>query len=278
MSKIYSDNFGEHELNKLHRVQIEILDEISRICEANKITYYLVGGTLLGAVRHEGFIPWDDDLDIAMPRKDYEKFCSCCLSGELDRKYFLHNELTDDKYWLIFGKVRKNGTEINEKTNEKLETNKGIYVDIFPFDEVKKKASSFGKARTAIIKAISASICWKRGLRPPLTRRLKTILLITKPFSISVLSAIQKRLMIMGNDKGSPFYINYGSNYDTVKQTIPKDKYEPYCLLNFEGKKYRAPKDYDYVLRQIYDDYMTLPPVEDRVLRHKPVYIDFGES
>lgn len=273
MAVIYKENIDSEVLRRLQLTLVEILDEIVRICESNNLRYYLVGGTLLGAIRHKGFIPWDDDLDIAMPRQDYERFCELCKT-QLDSKYFLHNAQTDDKYWLIFGKIRKKGTEINEKSIKNIDTEKGIYVDIFPLDNAPVERK---RTRTKIIKIISNVIYFKSGIELNYSRKQKLIAHMLAPLSIKFLNRIQLKLMTLDENKNYPYYINYGSNYDTLKQTIPKDKYEPYKLAEFENKQYRVPNDTDYVLRRIYNDYMELPPVEKRVFRHKPEYIDFGE-
>lgn len=273
MAVIYKEDIDNEVLRRLQLTQLEILDEIVRICENNDIHYYLVGGTLLGAIRHKGFIPWDDDLDIAMPRKDYVKFCNLCKT-QLSSKYMLHSAETDDDYWLIFAKVRKKGTVINEGNIKHLDVEKGIYVDIFPFDDAPKEKKSI---RTKIIKTLSNTICFKKGVILPYTKKQKMLGFIFKPFSIKTLTKLQLKLMTHNANKNYPYYINYGSGYDAVKQTIPKDKYEPYKLAEFENKNYRIPSDADYVLRRIYNDYMELPPPEKRVLRHKPEYIDFGE-
>lgn len=121
-------------LQDLHKVEIEILDEIDRICRKNNINYCLVGGTLLGAVRHGGFIPWDDDLDVAMPRNDYEKFIDVC-KNELSDDFYLHSIETDKTYWLPFIKIRKKYTIFEEKNIAGLGCKTGIYVDIFPLDD-----------------------------------------------------------------------------------------------------------------------------------------------
>ncbi|MBQ3134212.1 MAG: LicD family protein [Oscillospiraceae bacterium] len=273
MAVIYREHIDDAVLRRLQLTQQEILDEIVRICESNDIHYYLVGGTLLGAVRHKGFIPWDDDLDIAMPRQDYVKFCDLCRT-QLDPGYFLHNIETDDNYWLIFAKVRKKGTAIAEEGLKHLDTEKGIYVDIFPFDDAPEEKKC---TRTKVIKTLANAICFKRGVILPYTKKQKMVGTLLRPFSIKFLTRVQMKLMLHHANRNCPYYINYGSGYDPVKQTIPKDKYEPCKLAEFEGKMYRVPNDADYVLRRIYNDYMQLPPVEKRVLRHKPDYIDFGE-
>lgn len=263
-------------LRKLQLVQQEILDEIVKICDKNDLKYYLVGGTLLGAVRHKGFIPWDDDLDIAMPREDYDKFIKISKT-EMDRKYYLHSVETDDKYWLIFAKVRKNNTILNEHNIAHLDVKKGIYVDIFPFDNATNPNSFFQKFKTKLIKNIYKIIICKVGVLVKKASISKLIAVLFKFVSIKRLSVLANKLMRNQNKKETNFYINYGSNYNTVKQTIPKEKYEPAVRLEFEGKYYRAPRDYDYVLRQIYNDYMILPPIEKQTFRHKPDFIDFGD-
>lgn len=274
MAIVYKDRIDDAVLRRLQLTQLDILDEIVRICERHDIRYYLVGGTLLGAVRHKGFIPWDDDLDIAMPREDYIKFCELCKT-ELDSGYFLHNIDSDEQYWLIFGKIRKKGTKIGEEGLKQLNTHKGIYVDIFPFDDAPEEKRYI---RTMIIKTLTNAICFQRGVVMPYTKKQRFIGAVLRVFSVRFLTKVQMKLMQHNANKGYSYYINYGSGYDPVKQTIPKDKYEPYKLAEFEGKQYRIPNDADYVLKRIYNDYMQLPPVEKRVLRHKPDYIDFGEG
>ena len=261
-------------LKELQKTEVEILDEIVRICEKHSLKYYLIGGTLLGAIRHKGFIPWDDDLDIVMPREDYNKFCEIC-KGELDPKYYLHNIESDNKYWLIHSKVRKNNTIFDEEIISGINCHKGIFVDIFPLDNASCVDSREQLKRTRKIKAISALIFKKRRLNTKYSLKLKIFAFLTLPISIKALTRWQLKLMTKENDKDCDYYINYGSNYSTVKQTIHKGKYEPSCEVEFEGKKYKALGEYEYFLNRIYgSDYMELPPVEKRVT-HKPVKISF---
>lgn len=123
---------------ELRKVEVEILKEIHKICTENDLQYYLCGGTLLGAVRHKGFIPWDDDIDIVMPRDDYNKFITLCLNGKLDKQYILQNTDTEPEYHLPFTKIRKKHTFFDEEGVRKLKIHKGIFVDIFPLDYSKK--------------------------------------------------------------------------------------------------------------------------------------------
>ena len=110
--------------------QLKVLSVIDEICKKHNITYFADWGTLLATVRHGGYVPWDDDLDFFMPRKDYEKFSKLC-SSQLDEKYYLHNIETDNKYWLPFAKIRKKNTVFDEKCISHLNVKKGIFVDIW---------------------------------------------------------------------------------------------------------------------------------------------------
>ena len=123
-------------LSELHKVETEILEVVDSICKENGITYYFTGGTLLGAVRHKGFIPWDDDIDIVMPRADFQKFIEICNQGALGDNYFLHHISTDDNFYLIYAKIKKNNTFFDEEIVKSVDCHKGIFIDIFPLDYI----------------------------------------------------------------------------------------------------------------------------------------------
>lgn len=123
----------DSKLRQLQLCELEILDEFVRICEKHGLQYYLVGGTLLGAVRHQGFIPWDDDIDMAMPREDYDKF-AVIAHEDLAPQYFYQCPETDPYYFLTYAKIRKNGTEVYEERFKDAKFHKGVFIDIFPLD------------------------------------------------------------------------------------------------------------------------------------------------
>ena len=131
-------------LDALHKIQIEILDEIVKICDKHDITYFLCTGTLLGAIRHKGFVPWDDDIDICMPRKEYTKFAEICKE-ELQDGFLLQDWHTEPLHYLTFAKVKKIDTIYKEKSTMNLPINKGVFVDIFILDNVEKKNSAIYK-------------------------------------------------------------------------------------------------------------------------------------
>lgn len=261
-------------LHKVQAVEVDILDEIKRVCSEHNLDYFLIGGTLLGAVRHQGFIPWDDDLDVAMPRKSFERFIELCQKGCLRKEYYLHSKETDPEYWLIFPKIRKTHTIFDEQNIAHLDVPKGIYVDIFPLDDATFENNLEKQVRTQIIKHISALIYFKKGI-PVVSNKAKLLYLFFKWMPTIWLSKFQSKLMQKENGKGGKFFVNYGSNYSAVKQTMPKTVYFPPCKLEFEGKLYDCPNDWNYVLTRIYgSNYMQLPPPEKR-RTHRPVRICF---
>lgn len=264
-------------LEELQQTQLEILLHVKEICEKHNLTYFLIGGTLLGAIRHKGFIPWDDDLDIAMPRRDYEHFLALC-KDDLASDYYLHCNKTDPDYWLPFTKIRKNGTVFEENSIKTIHTHKGIFIDVFPLDNANAKFSLIQSVQARLAKGISSVVIHKRGLNVTKVGGLKRILLtLLRPTRIDFLTRLQTKVMIYNRNNEAPYFVNLGSNYNYKKQTINKDKYYPPVKVQFEGHFFDAPSDWDYILKRIYGDYMQLPPPEKRIT-HNPVRIDFGDD
>lgn len=265
-------------LRKIQLAEIEILDEIVRLCNKHNIQYYLIGGSLLGSIRHNGFIPWDDDLDVAMPRVDFYKFKEVC-EEELDSRYFLQDQETENEYFLPFAKVRKNNTIFLESYMSNINIHKGFYVDIFLLDNAKKQKGFWQMLQYKLFTIIKILIWFKivTNSNDNKTLKQKIILAFVKPMNLSKLKHIQKKVMSLNKNDDSSFFINMGSRYGIKKQTIPKDKYFPPVKVEFEGKLYNAPNDWDYILTRIYGDYMKLPPIEKRIT-HNPVRVDFGDG
>ena len=126
----------DSDLEKLHSLELDIAVTVKEICERHHIRYFLLAGSVLGAIRHKGFIPWDEDMDIGMLRDDYEQFLTACRDELDDNKYFLQTEDTDAAYALPFAKIRLNNTRIIEGFSKGVPCHQGIFVDIFPFDSV----------------------------------------------------------------------------------------------------------------------------------------------
>lgn len=263
--------FDSKILRDLQLTEVEMLDEIVRICKKYDLQYFLIGGTLLGAVRHKGFIPWDDDLDIAMPRNDYEKFQKVCVE-ELTEKYYLHSIDTDPEYWVSFIKVRKKNTIFEPVQDSTIDTKyKGVYIDIFPLDNARRENSIMQDIQAYMCKGLTSFQYRRRGAtmitKTPIGIKLLSPLL--GMFSIKTISNWISTIMQWNKDDNAEYFVNIGSFIDFHKQTMPKEAFLPATSVEFEGKLYDAPKDFDYVLHRLYGDYMKLPPVEKR-RTHRP--------
>ena len=263
------------EIKEIQKVELEILVEVDRICKKHNIAYQLYAGSLIGAIRHKGFIPWDDDLDICMLREDYERFLDLA-SNELNNLYFLQTYKTDRNYFNQFAKVRKNNTLFVQDVLSEVEMHHGIYIDVFPLDnvkpntflgEVQRKSLNFSRnLATARIRKMNAITRNKinKSFRSILFYALK--LVPQRPFNNMV-----NRIACIFNKQETEFVaeLSLSTRKDTYKQFM----LERDILLNsieweFEGYRFPVPKEYDYVLRRNYGDYMTPPPLEEQIPKH----------
>ncbi len=266
------------QLEKVHEVEIEILDKIKEICEKNNIKYFLDFGSLLGAVRHKGFIPWDDDIDIGMLRDDYEKFIDLCINKKaLGDKYFLHCSKSDKNYFIPFIKVKKNNTTFAEKTIENINTHKGIFIDIFPYDNVPKQSSKLQKIQAILVKSMHDASYVKSKIYKLSSVRRKIFVIIFLPYSFRTLNKMYTKVSKWFNKKQTEYITNFLGEHSIEEDTFLKSKIFPLEKIKFEGKQYYSVKDKDYYLSKLYGDYMTLPKKKDRKC-HMPTYISFTEG
>ena len=244
----------------------DILKKVILICKENNLKYVLVGGTLLGAVRHNGFIPWDDDLDIAMPREDYEKFIKIA-NRELPSTLYLRCFETDETYYFPYGKVCKKGTAFATDIDQNCKKECEVFIDVFPLDNAYKEKSFFQTLQACGAKGLRAVITRKSGFNIKKTSLPVLFLcLILKPFSTSTLMRLQRTIMKKNRDTKSAYYVNIGSNYSYKKQTMLKSVYFPAITTTFEGEEYMIPRETNYWLERIYGkDYMELPPENKRI-------------
>lgn len=264
-------------LKELHKVEVEILDEFVRVCNKHNLRYWLVGGTLLGAIRHKGFIPWDDDIDIGMPREDYNKFISLA-EKELKNKYFIHYIGNDKNFYLNFLKIKKKNTLFDEKLIEKIDTKKNIFIDIFPYDEVENPHAKSFIIKNYIYKNLTPLALYKTKILEKNKLRRPWLRFLVLPFTYQSILKFQRKIEISENKKENcQFVTSYTGSYNFQKETLPKEKIYPLKEAEFEGKKYYIPNDYDYYLTNIYGDYMKLPPKEKRIA-HLPNKIIFDTT
>lgn len=270
---------SNNDLRKAQLLMLKILKEVHKICEENNIKYFLSDGTLIGAIRHQGFIPWDDDLDIGMLREDYEKFCKIAPQI-LSENFILQNFQTDKGYGLQFGKVILKNTVWIEKVAKN--TNRqwsGIYIDIFPYDNItenKKMQKLINRLYIFIqglilIKFKYINISNYESMAKKLKYVLKKIYLctISKKLLIYIRDSICKRYL----NKSKTLVTKYGGNF--YKNQNPYNFYKDLTLQNFEDTSFYIPKNYDKILKNLYGNYMEIPPIEKQ-RQHGIEYFDFG--
>lgn len=276
-----ADKISEETLQKLKDTLLEIMTDFDSFCKEHQLNYYLIGGTLLGAVRHKGFIPWDDDLDVVMPREDYERFISL-FSKASQSKYVIQSIETDENYWLPFAKLRKNNTLYDDLPTRYVKSHRGIFIDIFPLDHAKEPDDTVQGIKVRMAKLLRKIADFKTtalfskdtGSKGKYIIK-KTIATVFKPFSTHQLLMWQKALITSLGSEKSDYYINVGSQYHFKKQTMPKAVYHPAKQLDFEGERFDVPGEYETVLERIFSkSYMELPP-ENKRQTHAPARIIF---
>ena len=271
MYKVYDDET----LKKLHKVELEILNEFVRICDKNNLQYTLFAGSMLGAVRHAGFIPWDDDIDVGMLRDDYDKFLKIAYE-ELDSKFYLDCFEYNKEYYLPFAKIKKNGTIFDEEGSHHIHNHKGIYIDIFPIDNVYDNPKK-SYMRAVITKIIRNTIIIKQGISNIKEARHKVLVSLFRIFSFQSLMQLEKKLVTSNKDNHSKYVGCFFSVYPFKKEIIERNDFLPTIKLKFEDKEYQVINNYDKYLKSVYGNYLELPPEEKRV-NHMPLEIDFGDK
>lgn len=257
---------SEEELGSLKKQELMVLHTFKDICEKHQLTYFITAGTLLGAVRHRGFIPWDDDIDVIMPRKDYNRFARLC-EKDLPEGLFLQNKRTDSEYPFHFSKLRIDGTSVYDPFLSGVAIHKGIYIDIFPVDKcplddrfARLMFKWVGMTTYALIAKSDASFDFDFTKK---TARLAYRFLRWLPRRM--VTALRDGYVALGNLFCS------GKKLCTVSGAhgFPRETYDASwhagsTQMWFEDDEFPAPVGWDEQLTRMYGDYMTPPEKEDR--------------
>ncbi len=258
-------------LKSIREVQIEIVQEIERICKLENLNYFMMFGTLLGAVRHKGFIPWDDDIDLGMLRKDYDLFIDAFDKHASD-KYVLQIVERDPYYAFFFMKIlRKDSIMIEEGYQDDRKLN-GIFVDVFPFDNAPSNHFAQVLQNKACIFFMSLLFYQVGRMDPnqgsfPVRCVKKFKNLLSKALSRKTIINISTSIMKM--KKEGKYLLTFGDTYiyktEQMKDLVP---------TQFENYKFQAPRLTDDALTCLYGDYMKLPPLEQRVMPHRIIKVE----
>lgn len=264
-------------LKKLQTVELDILKQIHRFCERNEIKYSLYAGTALGAVRHEGFIPWDDDVDIVMTRNEYCKFIKAWKQNPI-AGFFMENTDTDEKCSINHTKIRKNGTILLSAGEDITQGHHGIWIDIFVFDKVKIGFWSENSIYYNGLKRVLLTRGNRRSSTDNIRKKVIKKILSLVPENIrknqlkKANHNIQKYDLLEDNFRWSDT-----SAVQYIKVQFPKELTSSYTKIQFEDNEFLIFEDYDTLLKIEYGDYMKLPPLEEQICKHNPVQILFED-
>ena len=242
-----------------------ILDYVHQFCEKHGITYFLSSGSLLGAVRHGGYIPWDDDLDIYMPRKDYERLLAEFKGNE---QFKLLDPAKEIHYYYTFAKVVDLRTKMVEQETEGYEI--GVYIDVFPVDYVPdnmKERERVYRRKKLLYKIRRCKI----SSNNPLQSRLAYIVYRCWPMTVKQIERKIRRLIVL--EEPTHTVCNMTEAGPSIKGCFPAEDIASSVDIEFEGKLYKTMAGYKDYLKRTYGDYMTLPPVEQRVTHKFEAYI-----
>lgn len=259
--------------SEIKNLELEILLKFDEFCQEHKLRYYLAGGTLLGAIRHQGFIPWDDDIDVCMPREDYEKAAK--MFGVQDDRYKLRSNGIDN-FSAPFAKILDLHTKIISKvSNSNIESN--LWIDVFPVDGLPEDIAN--------VKNIYDKCHFYRGMLTLIDLKMiddkniikRVIKIILKPIALIIgqkwfVNKLEKIAMQYSYDSckyvGAITWGLYG-----VGERMLKSEFETSVEVDFEGHKFPAFSCWDSYLRGLYHDYMQLPPIEKRQTHNVEAYL-----
>ena len=262
-----------NELKHLQNVILMMVKDIDEICRNNHIDYFLAGGSALGAIRHSGFIPWDDDLDIGMDPENYDKFIEACKKNLDPQKYYLEEGFVD---WpMPFTKIRLRGTVYSEEENQGKKTEQqGIFIDVFPLEHVPNKRITqiwmyiWGKL-------INAHCLSARGYKSASLYK-KIIMFISTPLKSNKIRQYARKQVERYRGTKTAYLGSFYSNERFRNFLFKQSIFNSYISVPFEDTELPVPSGYHEMLTQLFGDYMTPPPISMQQGGHY-IGVDFGK-
>lgn len=273
----------ELSIDDMKSIELNILKDVANFCDENNIRYYLCGGTLLGAVRHQGFIPWDDDMDIAMPRPDYEKFLK--TYNHQNQRYEVNGIENNHSWHFTFARVEDKCTVLYEKTLKKKYWKRHVFVDVFPLDGIPddpKDENRFMREQDLLGIITNASAFGFHSSRHYSDSKKANVSLrnfcrtVLKYFAILLFSGVNTQKVIRRVNQNSKKY-EYGktksvgitvSVWNRHFEQSSTASFAQRTKFKFEDGEFWGPKGYDEYLTKTYGDYMTPPPQKNQVTHH----------
>ena len=272
------NNIKNNSTNAAKSAQLDLLKELKKICKENDLQYFLQYGTLIGAVRHNGFIPWDDDIDVGMLREDYEKFRECCKK-QLNNNFYLADYRDTENYPHVYGKLKIKNTKYVETLSKNSTMGNEIFIDIFPYDNA-PDSKFMRRARNIKYKIYKRVLELKCGfgLANTFKRKIKyfPIIVLSKLLTTKHCINVFDKGLSKYNNKETKYVANCGSPAAYKDEVLPKEYISKVKLHKYEDSEFSIPVEYDKLLRIFYGDYMQLPPIEERVGKHKIIEMDLG--
>ena len=271
-------NVSEKDKENIQIQEMKILKEFDRLCRGNGLKYSVAYGTMIGAVRHKGFIPWDDDVDVWMQRSDIGKLKEICKT-QMNENFFYQTNETDSEYFYLLDKIRENNTVFRESFVSKYKIHHGVYIDIFPLDYMPDNLVHryfhylHYRFYRAGLMAKYLDINYRTGLKKVMARLVR---IAYAPFSVEFLYKKANKTASK-YDKKTGYLANLASA-SAWRDVFPASIYEKVSSVPFEDMEVLCIDEYDRYLTDIYGAYMKLPPVERRNTRHSLTELRLGDN
>lgn len=273
-------------LQKLQMAQLEILKDFIKVCEKNKLDYFMVFGSALGTVRHKGFIPWDDDIDVGMLRTDYDRFLEIAKK-ELSSDYNILTPYTNKDYACSVTHFEKKGTSFIPEFSKYLKCNIGINIDIFAFDNIsdnqkdrmKQVRESWFWGRLLFLRGTPFPYIPIKGVKGFIAK-ITCILIHYILVIFRVKAQFMYKQLLMVSKKYNDIETKEVTCFEDpapLNNIISKEDIFPLVEFEYQNIKVKLPKEYKKLLTGMYGDFMKLPPIDKRI-NHNPYKLDFGEG